>query len=226
MIEGILGRKLGMSQVFAEDGTVVPITAIEAGPCVVTQVRQAARDGYTAAQLGFGQAKAKHLSAAERGHLGHQGLNRARRTQRPQKERQPLGLFRHLREFSVDDPSAIEVGQTVDVSIFSPGDQVDVAGISKGRGFAGGVKRYHFAGGPKTHGQSDRHRAPGSIGATTTPGRVYKGHRMAGHLGAKRITVQNLTVVRTEPEANLLLIKGAVPGARGGLLIICKAVKS
>lgn len=228
MMKGILGRKLGMSQIFAEDGTVVPVTAIEAGPCVITQVRTSERDGYAAVQLGFGDAKVKHLTAAERGHLGHRGLNRSRQTERnprSQREDRPLGLFRHLREFRVGDVSAVEVGQKVDVSIFNPGDRVDVSGISKGRGFAGVVKRHHFAGGPKTHGQSDRHRAPGSIGAGTTPGRVLKGLRMAGHMGAKRVTVQNLTVVRAEPEANLLLVEGAVPGARGGLLYIRRAVK-
>jgi len=206
MIKGILGRKIGMTQVFNEDGTMDAVTVIEAGPCVVTQVKTVERDGYEAVQLGFGQAK--RLNKPERGHL---------------KDR---GQFRYLREFEVDDIAAVEVGQRVDVSLFEVGELVDVTGTSKGRGFAGVVKRHHFAGGPKTHGQSDRHRAPGSIGATTTPGKVFKGLRMAGHMGAERVTVRHLKVVRTDPERNLIMVKGAVPGARNGLLMIRKSVKA
>ena len=200
MVPGIIGKKIGMTQVFKDDGTVEAVTAIEAGPCIVTQVKTLARDGYDAVQVGYGPAK--RLNSPERGHLGK------------------LGLFRHLREFSVSDPGAVEVGQVLNVSLFKAGDLVDVTGTSKGRGFAGVVKRHHFAGGPKTHGQSDRHRAPGSIGATTTPGRVFKGMRMAGHMGNERVTVKGLKVVQAVPDRNLLLVRGAVPGARNGLLTI------
>ena len=205
MIDGIIGKKVGMTQVFNEDGSVEPVTAIEAGPCVITQVKTTEKDGYQAVQLGFGQAK--RLNAPEKGHL------------------KGLGSFRHLREFQVSDTSKLEPGQKVDVSLFKTGDLVDVVGTSKGRGFAGVVKRHHFAGGPKTHGQSDRHRAPGSIGANTFPGRVWKGMRMAGHMGDARVTVQNLKVLRADPERNLLLVRGAVPGARKGILIIRRTVK-
>ncbi len=202
MIRGLIGRKIGMTQVFTEGGTVESVTAIEAGPCVVTQIKTPAKEGYSAVQLGFSEAK--RLNAPERGHLGK------------------LGLFRHLREFRVGDTSGIELGHRVDVSLFQPGDAVEVSGISKGRGFAGGVKRYHFRGGPKTHGQSDRHRAPGSVGAGTSPGRVLKGLRMAGHMGDQRVTVKGLQVVKADPDRNLLLLRGAVPGARNGLLEIRK----
>jgi large subunit ribosomal protein L3 len=206
MINGILGRKVGMTQVFNEDGTVDAVTVIEAGPCVVTQVKSVKSDGYEAVQLGFGESK--RLNKPKKGHL------------------KDVGEFRYLREFEVEKVSDVKIGQQIDVSMFEAGELVDVSGTSKGKGFAGVVKRHHFAGGPKTHGQSDRHRAPGSIGATTTPGKVFKGLRMAGHMGAERVTVQRLTVVRADPERNLLLIKGAVPGARKGLLTIRKTVKA
>jgi large subunit ribosomal protein L3 len=203
MITGLIGRKIGMTQLFGEDGTVIPVTAIEAGPCTVLQLKTEDKEGYDAVQLGFGAAK--RLNRPQRGHL------------------KKLGLYRHLREFRVEDTSSIELGQKVDVGIFHPGDVVDIAGTSKGKGFAGVVKRYHFAGGPKTHGQSDRHRAPGSIGGGTDPGRVFKGQHMAGHMGNERVTAKNLKVVRADRDKNLLLIKGAVPGARNGLLIIRKS---
>jgi large subunit ribosomal protein L3 len=203
MTEGIIGKKLGMTQVFHEDGRSEAVTAIEAGPCTVARVKTADKDGYNAAQLGFGEAR-------------RQKSSRRGRAKEPTQ-------FKHLREFSVDDIEAIEVGQKVDVSLFKTGDLVDVTGVSKGKGFAGTVKRHHFAGGPKTHGQSDRHRAPGSIGSTTTPGRVLKGMRMAGHMGNKRVTVCNLEVFKADPARNLLLIKGAVPGMRNGLLLIRKS---
>jgi len=205
VIRSIIGRKIGMTQIFTEGGTVESVTAIEAGPCVVTQIKTPVRDGYTAVQLGFSEAR--KLNSPERGHLGK------------------LGLFKHLREFRVADTSDIELGHRIDVSLFQPGDSVDVCGISKGKGFAGTVKRHHFSGGPKTHGQSDRHRAPGSVGAGTDPGRVLKGQRMAGHMGNQRVTVKRLEVVRADPDSNLLLVKGAVPGARNGLLEISKSVK-
>ena len=203
MIPGIIGRKLGMTRIFRENAKAEAVTAIEAGPCAVTQVKTAAKEGYKAAQLGFSEAK--RLKSPQRGHL---------------KE---LGQFKYLREFRTGEGKAIEVGQKIDVSLFKAGDLVDITGISKGKGFAGVVKRHHFAGGPKTHGQSDRHRAPGSIGATTSPGRVFKGQRMAGHMGNSRVTVRHLEVIEADPERNLLLVKGAVPGARNGLLLIRKS---
>lgn len=199
----IIGKKLGMSQVFGDDGKVAAVTAIEAGPCTVTRVKTTAKDSYNAVQLGFGEAKP--LKSPQRGH--HQGA----------------GQFKYLREFRLDDTKEVEVGQKIDVGQFKAGDLVDVTGISKGKGFAGVVKRHHFAGGPKTHGQSDRHRAPGSIGASTSPGRVFKGMRMAGHMGNNRATVHNLEVFEADPTRNLLLVKGAVPGSRNGLLLIKKS---
>jgi len=205
-ISGILGKKLGMGQVFSEDGQVIPVTAIQAGPCVVTQVKTKENDGYNAVQLGFGEAK--RLNKPMKGHLKN------------------LGAFKYLREVRVEDTSDIKPGSVVDVGIFQPGELVKVTGTSKGKGFAGVVKRHGFAGGPKSHGQSDRHRAPGSIGAGTDPGRVIKGLRMAGHMGNRRVTVRNLEVVKVDPEANLLLVKGAVPGARNALLLIQKAKPS
>lgn len=199
MTQGIIGKKVGMSQIFRDDGKVQAVTAIEAGPCTVTQVKTTAKDGYNAVQLGFGKAK-----RPKRGHP---------------KEEEP---FKYLRELRLDDNETAEVGQNIDVSLFKAGDLVDVTGISKGKGFAGVVKRYHFAGGPKTHGQSDRHRAPGSVGAGTSPGRVFKGTRMAGHMGDSQVTARNLEISEADPARNLLLVKGAVPGSRNGLLLIKK----
>ncbi len=192
-----------MTRVFGEDGEAMVVTAIEAGPCFVTQIKSADKEGYNAVQLGFGQTS--RLNSTERGHL--KGIRQ----------------LSFLREFRVDDVSSIKRGEQVDVSFLRSGDLVNISGVSKGRGFAGVVKRHHFAGGPKTHGQSDRHRAPGSIGATTFPGRVLKGMRMAGHMGNRRVTVRNLRVVEVEATNDLLLVNGAVPGPRGGLLIINRA---
>ena len=200
MIEGLLGRKLGMIQLFDQAGHLRAATVIEAGPCLVTQIKTEDRDGYRAIQLGFGTAK--HINKPTRGHLGRQGD------------------LRHLREFGVDEPDQHRVGERIGVEIFHEGDQVDVTGISKGRGFAGAVKRHGFAGGPKTHGQSDRHRARGSIGAGNTPGRVFKGMRMAGHMGSEQVTVRNLEVLLSNPARGILLVAGAVPGARNGLVKI------
>jgi len=200
---GIVGKKIGMTQFLQGDGELVGVTAVEAGPCVITQIKSQAKSGYDAIQLGFEEVK--HLNAPESGHL------------------KGLGKFRYLREFRTEDIGSVKHGDKIDVSFLKPGDLVDVIGFSKGRGFAGVVKRHHFAGGPKTHGQSDRHRAPGSIGATTFPGRVLKGKRMAGHMGSERVTVRNLQVVHIEQNRNLLLLKGAIPGANGGLLVIRKA---
>lgn len=204
MVPGILGRKRGMTTIFSPDGTALPVTVLEAGPCYVTQIRSPEREGYSAVQLGYEETK--RLNRPERGHL---------------KNLPPL---RYLREFRVAGDGLPEVGTKVDVSIFEPGELVDVISTSKGKGFAGVVKRHHFRGGPKTHGQSDRHRAPGSIGATTTPGRVLKGTRMAGHMGARRVTVKNLRVVRAEADRNLLIVEGAVPGPKTALVMIRKAV--
>jgi large subunit ribosomal protein L3 len=202
MIQGLIGRKIGMTQLFQDEGEVV-VTAIEAGPCFITQVKTETKDGYNAVQLAFGEAK--KLNSPKKGQV---------------KE---VGQLKHLREFHVDDVSSVKVGQKVDADMFKPGDIISVTGLSKGKGFAGVVKRHHFAGGPKTHGQSDRHRAPGSIGATTSPGRVFKGLRMAGHMGDRRVTVRNLKIVNVDLERHLLLVRGAVPGARKGLLLIKKA---
>jgi len=203
MTLGIIGKKLGMTQIFRDNGTVEAVTAIEAGPCLVIQVKIMDKEGYNAVQLGFGQAK--RLKSPQLGHL--KGLEQ----------------LKYLREFRVDDTEAIKVGDKVDASLFKAGDLVDITGVSKGKGFAGVVKRHHFAGGPKTHGQSDRHRHPGSIGASASPGRVFKGMRMAGHMGNRRVTVRHLEVLEADPTRNLLVIKGAVPGARNGLLLIRKS---
>ena len=203
MINGIIGRKKGMAQLFNENRNIVQVTAIEAGPCFITQVKRAEKEGYNAVQLGFGDTK--RLTQPEKGHL------------------KKTGNLKYLREFRSDDVASLEVGQKVDVSIFKPGDIVDVIGISKGKGFAGGVKRHHFSGGPKTHGQSDRHRAPGAIGSTNFPGRVWKGLRMAGHMGNARATVRGLKVVEANAEKNLLLVRGAVPGANDGILLVKKS---
>ncbi len=204
--EGLLGRKLGMTQIFDEGGVVRAVTAIQAGPCTVTQIKTPDRDGYSAIQIGFGDAK--KLNKPETGHL------------------KDLPKLRHLREVRLSSPGSYELGQKLDATLFEAGELVDVIGTSKGKGFAGGVKRHHFGGGPKTHGQSDRFRAPGSVGAGTTPGRVLKGTRMAGHMGDVRVTVQNLKVVEVDADRNLLLVEGAVPGANNGLVFVRKAVKA
>jgi len=208
MLKGLIGKKVGMTQIFDESGAVVPVTIIEAGPCYVTQVRDPETDGYSAVQLGFDETKPKRLTGGELGHL----------------KRNNLPPLRFLREFREKDPGVKE-GDVVNVSLFSKGDHVDVVGTSKGKGFQGGVKRYHFRGGPKTHGASDRMRSPGSRGSTTTPGRVYKGARGPGHMGDDRVTVQNLMVAYVDVERNLLGVRGAIPGAKGGLVMIKAARK-
>ena len=207
MIKGMIGRKLGMTQIFDETGLVHPVTVIECGPNVVTQIRTTEKDGYEAVQLGFGVDK--RLNKPERGHLKPSGYEN----------------LRDLREVKADNVADFEVGQVITADTFSVGELVDVTGTSKGRGFQGGVKRHHFRGGPKTHGQSDRHRAPGSIGASATPGRVFKGFKMAGHMGHERVTIQNLKVLRVDTERNLLMIEGSVPGPNKGLVLIRRAVK-
>ena len=205
-ISGLIGRKIGMTTVYREDGGVEPVTVIEVGPCVVTQVKTKARDGYEAVQLGFGAAK--KLSKAEAGHLERSN-----------------GKFRHLLEFKVKDLGEYEVGKTLKADVFQTGEIVKVSGTSKGRGFQGGVKRYHFHGGPKTHGQSDRQRAPGSVGSTTHPGHVWRGTRMAGHMGAAAVTVRGLEVVLADADRNMVLIRGAVPGWDNGVVRIEKLGK-
>ncbi|HFE65736.1 MAG TPA: 50S ribosomal protein L3 [Chloroflexi bacterium] len=222
MVKGLLGVKLGMSQVFDEDGVVTPVTIIQAGPCYVTQIKTEDTDGYTAVQLGFGEVKEKRLSKGEKGHLG---LLEPDKKHPHRKQANGLTAVRHLKEFRTKDTSEYEVGQALTVEQFEIGDKVDVSGRTKGRGFAGVVKRYGFGGGIKTHGQSDRWRAPGSIGATSGTGHVFKGKKMPGHMGNKRLTAQNLEVMRIDPERNLIAVKGSVPGAKGGLVIIRQAAK-
>lgn len=207
MIDGMLGRKLGMTQIFDETGVVHPVTVVETGPCVVTQVKTPDKDGYSAVQLGFGLDK--RLNQPERGHRQASGF-----------------MSRTLREVRTDDVAEFTVGQVLKADVFADGEEVDVSGTSKGKGFQGGVKRHGFAGGPKTHGQSDRLRAPGSIGSSATPGRVFKGLRMAGHMGSERVTVQNLRILRVDVERNLLLIEGSVPGPNKGLVMVRRAVKA
>ncbi len=224
-MKGILGKKIGMTQVFDEKGEVVPVTAIEAGPCYVTQVRTLEKDGYRAVQLGFEEVRKEwKVSRGERGHLGV-----LRPTDKHPKRRmlKNVPVLRYLREIRLGEDEAYTEGQQLKVDeVFHAGDLVDVVGISKGRGFAGVVKRHGFRGGPKTHGQSDRQRAPGSIAPTTSPGKIHKGKRMAGHMGHERVTTQNLKVVQVDGERNLLLVRGTVPGAAGGLVIITAARKA
>lgn len=202
MILAMLGRKLSMGRVVDARGAVVATTVLTVGPCHVTQVKTLDRDGYEAVQIGYGESD--KLSQPRRGHV------------------RGVANLRHLREVAAAAGSAVAVGDRFDVSLFAPGEEVHVVGISKGRGFAGGIRRHGFHGGPKTHGQSDRWRAPGAIGAGTTPGRVLKGTKMPGRLGGRRVTVKNLEVLAVDPERNLLAVKGGVPGPRGGLLLIRK----
>ena len=206
MIDGMVGRKLGMTTIFDEKGVAVPVTVVECGPNVVTQIRTVETDGYEAVQLGFGISK--RLNRPEQGHRRASGF-----------------MSNELREVTATSLEGIEVGQVFSVDTFAHGELVDVIGTSKGRGFQGGMKRHGFHGGPKTHGQSDRWRAPGSIGSSATPGRVMKGMKMAGHMGNARVTVQNLEVARVDTERNVLLVKGSVPGPNKGLVIVRKAIK-
>ncbi|HEC23980.1 MAG TPA: 50S ribosomal protein L3 [Chloroflexi bacterium] len=236
MIKGIIGKKVGMTQVFDEDGVAIPVTVIQAGPCWVTQIKTEERDGYTAVQLGFEEVAAdvadekvrqrKVARRLKKPHRGHLGLLEPDE-KRPERKKlsNPVPPLRYLREFRVEDISELEEGQKITVEVFEAGDRVDVVGISKGRGFAGTIKRHGFRRQPKTHGQSDRERAPGSIGSTSTPGRVRKGTRMAGRMGGQRVTSLNLEVVVVDPERNLMAVKGSVPGAQGGLVTIRQSVK-
>ena len=207
-VKGILGRKLGMTQVWEGD-RVIPVTVIEAGPCRVVQLKTPERDGYSAVQLAFGETKESRLSAGELGHL-------------KAADAPPL---RTLAELRVESLEGFEVGQVVKADVFLAGDLVDVTGITKGKGFAGGMKRHNFKGQGASHGNHKKHRAPGSVGACATPGRVFKGQKMAGHMGATKVTTLNLLVVQGDSERNLILIKGAVPGPTGGLVFLRNAVK-
>jgi large subunit ribosomal protein L3 len=212
-MKGILGRKVGMTQLLTARGEVVPVTIIEAGPCFVTQVKTAEQDGYTAIQLGFELTQQRRLTKGQVGHLKRRGMPH------------DVPMVRVLRELRVRDIENYQLGQKIQADIFTTHERVDVAGISKGRGFQGGVRRYGFRGGPRTHGQSDRLRAPGASSSGTTPGRIYKGKRMAGHMGNVPVTVANLRVVLVDGERNLLAVRGAVPGAKGGLLLVTEARK-
>jgi large subunit ribosomal protein L3 len=209
MVKGLIGKKIGMTQIFDETGVAVPVTVIEAGPCYVTQVRLPEKDGYSAVQMGFSEVKPKRLTGGQLGHL----------------KRNNLPPLKFLREFRVKNPE-VQEGDQVTVAVFALGEKVDIVGTSKGKGFQGAVKRYHFAGGPRTHGASDRERAPGSRGSGTTPGRVYKGSRGAGHMGNDRVTAQSLKVVLVDTERNLIGVRGSVPGARGSLVMVQAARKS
>jgi large subunit ribosomal protein L3 len=204
-MKGIIGKKVGMTQVFDEAGNAIPVTVIEAGPCYVTQVRSADKDGYTAVQLGYEESKPQRLTQGQLGHL----------------RRNNLPALRYLREFRVKNGELdIEEGTVIKCDVFEKGERVDVIGTSKGRGFAGTIKRHGFGRQPKTHGQSDRERAPGSIGMCSTPGRTLKGQKMAGRMGNDRVTIKNLEVVVIDPERNLLAVRGAVPGAKNGIVMI------
>ncbi len=209
MMKGLIGKKIGMTQIFDENGLAVPVTLIEAGPCYVTQIRNPEKDGYNAVQLGFEEVKPKRLTGGQLGHLKNNELP-------------PL---RFLREFRVKEPQVNEGDKLAVGDVFAVGEQVDVVGTSKGKGFQGVVKRYGFRGGPKTHGQSDRQRAPGSVGAGTSPGRVFKGKRMPGHMGFERVTIHNLRVEYVDADRNLLGVRGAIPGAKGGVVMIKEARK-
>jgi len=201
-MKGLIGKKVGMTQLIAANGKVTPVTLIEAGPCFVTQVRTEEKEGYDAVQLGFEEVNPKRLAGGEKGHL----------------KRNNLPPLRHLHEFR--GKQELKEGDKVTVDVFAVGEDVDVVGISKGKGFQGPIKRYHFNRQPTTHGASDRTRAPGSSGQTTTPGRVYKGKRMAGHMGSRRVTSQNIKVVLVDAERNLLGVDGSVPGAKGEVVLI------
>ena len=219
----ILGKKVGMAQLFDEQGNVVPVTVIEAGPCYVTQIKTRETDGYDAIQMGFDLIKENRLKRPQSGHLGLLKTS----DKHPVRREFPTEVppLRFLREFRAKEVGEFELGAKITVEQFQKGDRVDVVGKTKGRGFAGVMKRHGFGGGPITHGQSDRQRSPGSIGATSTPGRVFKGMRMPGRMGNHRVTSQNLEVVRVDAEHNLLAVKGSVPGPKGGLVLIKEARK-
>jgi large subunit ribosomal protein L3 len=207
---GLIGKKIGMSQLFDDTGNVIPVTVVETGPCVVVQKKDVAKDGYNALQLGFGTQKNQRVNRPLRGHMA----------------KAEKGSFRVLREFRMEDVSGYEVGQELKVTdLVKPGDLVDVTGTSKGKGFAGVMKRWDFSGFSRTHGTHEYFRHGGSIGNRSYPGKVFKGKRMAGHMGNERVSIQNLQVVDVRPEENLLLVKGAIPGSNGGMVLVRRAVK-
>lgn len=207
-MKGILGKKIGMTQIFTEHGEVIPVTVVEAGPVVVTQIKTTENDGYTAIQVGFQDAKEKSLNKPQKGHLAAANT-----------------LKKHLKEFRVDSVEGYTVGQEIKADLFAAGELIDVTGISKGKGFQGPIKRHGQSRGPETHG-SRYHRRPGSMGACSYPGRVFKNKKLAGHMGSVKVTVQNLEVVRIDAEKNLILVKGAIPGAKGSVVTIKEAVKA
>lgn len=209
MKKAIIGKKVGMTQIFDESGKVIPVTVIEAGPCTVAQVKTVETDGYDAVQLGFGEVKDKHINKPEKGHFAKAGLE----------------AKKHLREFRLESVEGVKVGDEVKADVFEAGEKVDVQGISKGKGFQGVIKRHGQHRGPMGHG-SMYHRRPGSMGSTSTPGRVFKGKRLPGHMGANTITIQNLEVVAVDLDKNVILVKGSVPGVNGAILKIRQSVKA
>ena len=207
-MKGILGRKIGMTQIFTEQGTVIPVTVVEAGPVVVTQVKTIENDGYNAVQVGFVDAKEKSLNKPQKGHLAAANT-----------------LKKHLKEFRVESVDTYTVGQEIKADVFAAGEMIDVTGISKGKGFQGPIKRHGQSRGPESHG-SRYHRRPGSMGACSYPGRVFKNKKLAGHMGSVKVTVQNLEVVRVDADKNFILVKGAIPGAKGSVVTIKEAAKA
>ena len=207
-MKGILGKKIGMTQIFTEHGEVIPVTVVEAGPVVVTQIKTTENDGYTAIQVGFQDAKEKSLNKPQKGHLAAANT-----------------LKKHLKEFRGDSVEEYTVGQEIKADLFAAGELIDVTGISKGKGFQGPIKRHGQSRGPETHG-SRYHRRPGSMGACSYPGRVFKNKKLAGHMGSVKVTVQNLEVVRVDADKNFILVKGAIPGAKGSVVTIKEAVKA
>lgn len=216
-MKSLLGIKIGMTQVFDGKGNVTPVTIVQVGPCYVTQIKTTAKDGYEAIQLGFEDIKEKRLTRGEKGHLGLLKADKKRSGKIP--------ALRHLREFRTKSTADYQVGQVLKADQFIVGEHIDVVGITKGRGFAGNVKRHGFAGGPRTHGQSDRQRAPGSVAGTTGIAHIFKGKRMAGRMGDERCTAQNLEIIRVDVERNLIAVKGSIPGAKGGLVMVKNAAK-
>ena len=209
MKKGLIGKKVGMTQIFDEKGNVIPVTVIEAGPCVVAQVKTVDNDGYNAIQLGFGDVKEKHTNKPQRGHFS----------------KAKLAVKKHLREFRVDTVDEVKVGDEIKADIFEAGEKIDVQGITKGKGFQGVIKRHGGHRGPMTHG-SMYHRRPGSMGACSTPSRVFKGKKLPGHMGTNKVTIQNLDVVKVDMDKNVILVKGSVPGPKGAILKIKSAVKA
>ena len=207
-MKGILGKKLGMTQIFTEEGIVVPVTVVEAGPVVITQIKTVEKDGYNAVQVGFGDVKEKSLNKPQKGHLAAANV-----------------LKKHLKEFRVDAVEEFTVGQEIKADLFAAGEKIDVTGTSKGKGFQGPIKRHGQSRGPESHG-SRYHRRPGSMGACSYPGRVFKNKKLAGHMGSVKVTVQNLEVVRVDADKNFILVKGAIPGAKGSVVTLKEAVKA